>query len=104
MNNNKVYHSQSFLIETKVDPTRQLVLATTFVIRGFPFVMCMGTPGHPQQFGFLRPQAIVFRSGKSEMALEFCWSQGPASNAVFLDRAGSYDGPPPDWQDWEKNG
>lgn len=99
-----VHHSSSFLIETRVDPARGLILAADFVIRGLPFVLCLGKPDNPEDFGRFRPEAIVFRNGKCEKVLVLSWLGGPKSPVVLLERAGAYDGAPPDWKEWERNG
>lgn len=99
-----IHHTASFLIETRVDPSRGLILAADFVIRGVPFVLCLGKPDNPASFGLFRPEAIVFRNGQCEKALVLSWLRGPKSPVVLLERAGSYDGAPPDWKEWERNG
>ncbi len=100
----QIYHSASLLIETHIDPTKELILAAHFFIRGLPFVLSLGKPESPQKIGLFRPEAIVLRNGKCEKALVLSWSGGPKSPCILLERSGTYDGPPPDWQEWEKNG
>lgn len=58
-----LYHSDSFLIETQVDPARQLILAARFTIRGLPMVLCLSKPDVPENMGLFHPEAIIFRSG-----------------------------------------
>lgn len=99
-----VHHSDSFLIETRVDPARQLILAADFVIRGLPFVICLGKPDRPESMGLFRPEAIVLRSGACEKVLALSWLDGPKSRVILLDRARTYDGTPPDWKVWERKG
>ena len=99
-----IHHSASFLIEPRVDPARGLILAANFVIRGVPFVLCLGKPDNPASFGLFRPEAIVFRHGQCEKVLVLSWLGGPKSPVVLLERAGSYDGAPPEWKEWERNG
>jgi hypothetical protein len=104
LSSKQIHHSASFLIETKVDPARALILAANFTIRGVPFVLCLGKPDNPQSFGQFRPEAIVFRNGACEKVLELKWLHGAQSQAILLNHAGRYDGPPPDWNEWERNG
>jgi len=99
-----IHHSASFLIETRVDLARGLVLAADFVIRGVPFTLCLGKPDNPASFGLFRPEAIVFRHGQCEKVLVLSWLGGPMSPVILLERSGTYDGPPPDWKEWERNG
>lgn len=99
-----IHHSGSLLIETRVDPASGLILAADFVIRGLPFLLCLGEPGVGSSFGAYRPEALVFKSGVREKVLVLSWENGPRSPSLRLDRTGSYDGPPPEWKDWEKNG
>ncbi|MEP7340369.1 MAG: hypothetical protein ABI977_21740 [Acidobacteriota bacterium] len=99
-----LYHSDSFLIETLVDPARQLILAANFVIRGVPLVLCLGKPDKPESFGMFRPEAVILSSGECEKVLLLSWGNGPQSQAILLERSGAYDGPPPDWNEWEQTG
>lgn len=99
-----IYHSSSFLIETQVDPARQLILAATFAIRGLPFMLCLGKPDTPEKIGMFYPEAIVFRSATCEKVLALSWVGGPKSPAILLERSGTYNGPPPNWREWERNG
>lgn len=99
-----IYHSSSFLIETHIDPVRQLILAARILIRGLPFLLCLGKPDIPESMGMFRPEAIVFRSEMCEKGLVLSWDSGPTSPAIVLDRSGTYAGWPPNWQEWERNG
>lgn len=97
----KIYHSNSIAVETHFHPENRTILAATFVIRGVPLALCLGKPGDPKAFGTWRPDALVFRAPKQERTLIMEWDtlQG---QAIFLDRSGTYDGPPPDWKEWEQ--
>lgn len=99
-----IHHSSSFLIETKIDQETGLIFAAEFFIRGLPFVLCLGKPDRLESFGIYRPEAIVLKSGECEKVLVLSWLSGPRSPVILLKRAGIYDGPPPDWKEWEKNG
>lgn len=99
-----IHHSASFLIETKFDQATRLILAADFVIRGLPFVLCLGKPDRPESFGAHRPEAIVLKSEECEKVLVLSWLRGPRSPIIHLKRTGTYDGPPPDWKKWEQNG
>lgn len=99
-----IYHSGSFLIETRIDPASGLILAAKFVLRGLPFLLCLSAPDAGSSCGVYRPEALVFKSGVREKVLVLSWEGGRRSPSVRLDRTGSYDGPPPDWKDWERNG
>lgn len=99
-----IHHSASFLIETLVDAARGVILAAKFVIRGVPFVLCLGKPDNPASFGLFRPEAIVFRNGQCEKVLALSWLKGPKSPVILLERSGTYDGAPPEWKEWERNG
>jgi hypothetical protein len=99
-----IHHSDSFLIETRFDQASGLILAADFVIRGLPFVLCLGKPDRSESFGIHRPKAIVFNAGECEKVLILSWLRGPRSPVILLKRVGTYDGPPPDWKEWERNG
>jgi len=101
--NKPIYHSSSFLIETKINPTNGLILAVEFCIRGLPFTLCMGKPDNPQSFGMHRPKEIIFEARTCEKVLELDWP-GSHGESARLSHVGRYDGPPPDWKEWEKNG
>lgn len=99
--NQPIYHSGSFLIETKINPANGLILAAEFYIRGMPFTLCMGRPDNPRSFGIHRPKEIIFESSACKKILKLAW---PAAygESVTLSRVGTYDGPPPNWKEWEK--
>jgi hypothetical protein len=98
-----VYHSDSFAIEAAMDPQTQTILLGRFFIRGMHLGLCMGKPDHPQVFGVFRPAALIFRAPGRERRLILQWEGvGASHQAVFLERVGTYDGPPPDWREWEQ--
>ncbi len=97
-----VYHSDSFAIETKVHPKRRTILLARFLIRGMHFGLCLGRPGRPEALGIFKPAALIFRGQGRERRLILKWERPVTSQAVFLDRVGTYDGSPPDWRKWER--
>lgn len=99
-----IYHSGSFLIETRIDPAKGLILAVEFVIRGLPFLLCLGKPSNPELLGVWRPAAITFKSSTCEKTLSLSWDGDKHGAPVGLKRIGVYEGPPPNWKEWEKNG
>jgi hypothetical protein len=48
----KLYHSNSFLFETLVDPRDRMILVVRIVLRGLPFSLCFGRPDNPARWGF----------------------------------------------------
>src|SRR5262249_31340064 len=46
-----IYHTDSFLIETRIDQTRSLILAADFFIQGIPLTLLLGRPDNPATFG-----------------------------------------------------
>ena len=99
-----IYHSPCILIETHVDQARGLVLAATFLIRGFPLMLCLGRPEDPTTIGLFRPEALFLKHSQCEKVLVLSWLGGPMGPPVVLERSGTYDGPPPNWKEWERNG
>jgi hypothetical protein len=99
-----IYHTDSFVMETLTGPDRKIVLAAKFHIQGLPFILILGTPGDANSFGIRRPFEIVLRSGVGERRLRLSWEDGEPGEAVLLTRAGSYDGDPPSWKEWERKG
>lgn len=97
-------HSSSFLIETNVDPQTNVVLLVRFTMRGLPLGLCLGKPDRPSAFGKLRPSALSFRSGNRRRPIVLRWSRDRAGEPIQLNRAGTYNGPSPDWLPWEQNG
>jgi hypothetical protein len=98
------YHSDSFLIETGKIPESGLILTVTVAIRGFAMCLCLGKPSNPATFGLWHPDALVLKKGTSETAVCFDWEAPPSGQAFICNHAGTYDGPPPNWLEWEKNG
>lgn len=101
--NESIYHSSSFLIETLYDTKNNLVLAARFFIRGLPFSLCMGKPDNSGSFGLRRPSEIIFESPNSTQTIGLSWSPAHNGKPITLTRAGTYDGPPPNWREWEKH-
>ncbi|VTU00749.1 Uncharacterized protein OS=Mesorhizobium sp. STM 4661 GN=MESS4_830393 PE=4 SV=1 [Gemmataceae bacterium] len=99
-----IYHFGSIRIETLIDPAKSLILAAKFGIRGLPFYLCLGRPSDPKSIGIWRPSAITFRTGKREETLSLTWDGTKHGPVVILDRIGTYDGPPPNWKEWEQTG
>jgi hypothetical protein len=101
---NPIYHTDSFLIETLTTPDRTVVLAARFYIQGLPFLLILGKPDEARSFGVRHPSEIVLRSAVRERTLRLSWEDGQLGEPVSLTRAGSYDGYPPSWNDWERDG
>jgi hypothetical protein len=99
-----IYHTDSFVMETLTGPDRKTVLAAKFHIQGLPFILILGTPGDANSFGIRRPSEIVLRSAVGERRLRLSYEDGQPGEPVLLTRAGSYDGHPPSWKEWERRG
>ncbi|MEQ1613251.1 MAG: hypothetical protein ABL904_10900 [Hyphomicrobiaceae bacterium] len=98
------HHASSFLIETNVHPQTNVIMFVRFTMRGLPLGLCLGKPDQPSAFGILRPSALSFRSGHRRRQIMLRWSRDRAGAPIQLNRAGTYDGPSPDWLPWERNG
>jgi hypothetical protein len=96
----QIYHSNSLLIETMVSPDNVVLLGKLF-IQGLPFLLVMGKPDNPQNVGVWRPATIIFKSPDSEKTITLSWDGG-CGPAICLTRTGRYDGPSPNWKEWEK--
>jgi hypothetical protein len=99
-----IYHTDSLLIETLTDPRGTLILGSRFYIQGLPFLLLLGTPGNPNAFGIWRPNRLIFKLPSTERALHLNWDSEGSGSPVVLTRSGTYDGSPPSWKDWERNG
>lgn len=102
--NIKIFHSDSFLFEIRINPKTKLLLAANIFIRGFPFTLVLGKPGNPKSFGEWRPAKIIFENSHCKKEIRFDWEHYQHGGTVHLTRQGTYDGPPPDWKEWEQNG
>jgi hypothetical protein len=98
-----IYHTDSLSVETLGTSDGKTVLAGKFFVQGLPFFLVMGKPGNPRAFGIWHPREIVFKFPTLEKRLALSWDQAGA-DSVILTRAGTYDGPPPIWEEWEKKG
>jgi hypothetical protein len=98
------HHSDSFILETLWDEATQRILAVRFVVRGFPFCLLLGVPDDPSKVGAHRPGTIVFARGKRERRAVLTWTARPQAPSVRMERTGSYDGAPPTWEDWAREG
>ena len=99
-----IYHTDSLGVEPLVTPDRTTVLAGKFFVQGLPFILVMGKPGDPRAFGLWHPREIIFKFPTVEKRLALSWDGQAGTDSVILTRAGTYDGPPPIWEEWEKNG
>jgi hypothetical protein len=99
-----IYHTDSLSVETLGTPDGKTVLAAKFVVQGLPFFLVMGKPGNPRAFGIWHPREIVFKFPTAEKRLALSWDGQAGADSVILTRAGTYDGPSPIWEEWEKKG
>jgi hypothetical protein len=99
-----VYHSDSFLFEIRFNPETLVVLAFVVIVRGLTFTLVLGRPDNPDSFGLFRPDALVFRKGIHKSTIELTWQRPFVGRAMYFDRVGTYDGPPPNWEKWEQDG
>ena len=98
-----IYHTDSLMIETLINPVEKNVMGCRFYIQGLPFTFLLGTPDNPEAFGFWRPREIDLDFPHTEQKIIFKWDGLRRGKPVRLQRAGAYDGPPPIWKDWEKS-
>jgi hypothetical protein len=101
---NSIYHTNSLSVETLSHPDRKTVLGGKFVVQGLPFYLLLGKPGNPSAFGIWHPREIVFKFPTLEKRISLSWDGQAGTDSIILTRTGTYDGPPPIWKDWEKNG
>lgn len=98
----KIHHTDSLLIETMSDPSRDVVLAARFYIQGLPFTLVLGKPGDARTFGVWHPSKIVFKLPNATKKLRLLWEGGRTGGPVELTRVGSYTGDPDHWHEWQK--
>ncbi|MEP7289114.1 MAG: SEC-C metal-binding domain-containing protein [Chloroflexota bacterium] len=99
-----IYHSASLLIETFVDVPNKVIKAARFTLRGIPFYLLMGKPDNPDAVGIWRPSRLIYEDRKTEKIIELSWQIPASGQIVSWKRSGTYDGAPPDWKEWERNG
>ena len=98
----QIYHTDSLLIETRTTPDHKLILACHFYVQGLPFILVLGKPGNPASFGVWRPKEIRFEQPACKNFVSLSWNGNRCGEAVTLKRVGTYNGPPPTWEEWEK--
>jgi hypothetical protein len=98
-----LYHSDSLVIEPGMGADG-IIRKANFIIRGLPFVLSMGRPDNPEAVGAWRPFRLIAEDGRVEKIIEFSWGVPNSGQTLRITRRGSYDGPPPDWAAWERNG
>jgi hypothetical protein len=98
-----VYHTNSLAVETFTAPDGTILVAR-FLIQGLPFFLVLGKPDNPRVFGIWHPREIIFKFPTAEKKISLTWDARAGTESITLTRAGTYDGPPPIWTDWEKNG
>jgi hypothetical protein len=98
-----LYHSDSLVIEPGMGADG-IIRRINFIIRGLPFVLSMGLPDNPEAVGAWRPLRLIAEDGRVEKIIEFSWGVPHSSQTLRITRRGSYDGPPPNWATWERNG
>jgi hypothetical protein len=97
-------HTDSLLIQTRVDQARSLILAADFLIQGVPLTLVLGKPDNPAAFGIWRPGQIIFKSSTGTLLVNLSWQDRCSGQPVTLTCTGTYDGHPPNWKEWERNG
>jgi hypothetical protein len=100
----RVYHSGSVGFDPLTDPRTNTIVAFRAIVRGFTFTLMLGRPDAPHAWGTYRPRTLVFRSadGIARKFLELSWPDPSLQGYVTFTCGGSYDGPPPDWEEWMK--
>ena len=64
----------------------------------------LGRPDNPTAWGVWRPAKITMRSLEGDMKILFRWDNLGSSQKIELTKTSTYDGHPPNWAEWERNG
>jgi hypothetical protein len=98
------YHSSSFSYRTMSRPETGHVLAAEMILNGVALYLLLGRPDVPSAWGVYRPRTLVFEQGSVEKFIEISWRNPGFNNYLRITRVGKYDGPPPDWPHWAREG
>lgn len=93
--------SRDFLIETKVNPKTNAILAALFRFAGVTFYLLFGKPDDPNAFGFHRPRGFIFRHGEEEHRVEFLWPF-ETEQCIMYTNIGRTSEPPPHHEGWKE--
>lgn len=99
-----ISHTESLLIETYVGGADNKIVLARFLLQGLPFKLLLGQPNDPALVGIWRPGLIRIRTGSKTKKIKVQWPDGGIGRFVELTRQGSYDGAPPNWQPWQRDG
>ena len=98
------YHSSSFSYRPMSHPEMGHVLAVEMILNGVALYLLLGRPDIPARWGVYRPRTLVFEQGSVEKFIEISWRNSGFNNYLRFTRVGKYDGPPPDWPLWARDG
>ena len=100
----RMYHSSSVWYESFVHLLSGQVLATRMIINGVVLYLLLGRADHPSAFGVHRPRTLNFEQDGIEKFAELSWANPSFNHFIRFSRVGKYDGPPPDWPAWAREG
>jgi hypothetical protein len=96
-----MYESDSLLIETMTH--EETVLAAKFTIAGLRLILLIGKPDAIPNGWLWHPTTIILTARGVDKILELSWDKVvPIKFARFERHHNEFDGPPPDWQEWER--
>jgi hypothetical protein len=98
------YHSSSFSFMPLTHSATGQVVAAQLILNGVSFYLMLGRPDDPTAFGVYRPRTLIFEQHAVEKFIEISWLDDTYEQHIRFSRVGKYDGPPPDWPLWAREG
>ena len=98
------FHSSSFSFRPMTHPVTGRVLAVELIFNGVVLHLLLGCPDVPSAWGIYRPRTLIFEQHAVEKFIEISWTKPEFNEYIRFSRVGKYDGPPPNWPRWARNG
>jgi hypothetical protein len=99
-----MYHSSSYSFMPLTRSDTAQVVAAQLILNGLAFYLMLGRPDDPTAWGVYRPRTLIFEQGGVEKFVEISWVDDIYDRQIKFSRIGKYDGPPPDWPLWAREG
>jgi hypothetical protein len=91
----QIYHSSSFELLPKHNPSNGELLAFALKFNGFEMNFLMGKPDNSLEFGVHRPNKIIFEKEGVKSEIEFNWQKHKVGPPIMYLHSGTYSGPAP---------
>jgi len=105
-----IYQNDSLEISMLENPSTGQILAMRCDVGSLVLELALGEVKSDSGYGlyiparFHRPSCVSFNAAGAEHRLELTWNDGLQHVPLSFERTGEFSGPPPHWQEWQKNG